>query len=43
VAEGLNTDLNEDFWGWDKMSGIALKMVLIPARRLELKSGLFNT
>jgi hypothetical protein len=37
----MKVGLIEDFWRWEKISGIALGMILLWARKLELKAGLF--
>ena len=41
VGHGSQLDWSGDFWRWEKRSGIALEMILIGARKLDLKAGLF--
>jgi len=35
----MKVDSSEDFWRWEKKGGIALAMILIWARKLELAEG----
>ena len=40
-AAGMKVDSSEDFWRRQKMRGMALAMILIRARKLELAAGFF--